>query len=387
MSSELDLYKNAFKAAEGVCLEAAKGNLEARIINTEEFGEAGSMLNAINKMLDLADAFVREAGASLECASEGKFYRRFLLRGMLGDFKRGATIINSARESMEKNTHLSEQRLKLAEAFGSKVQAVVDTVSTAAMEMEGTANGMASVANDTHEQSVTVAAAATEATANVESVAEASEQLSQSINEISGQVSDSTATTESAVAAMNSVNEAVSGLAEAAEQIEKVLEFIRRIANQTHMLALNATIEAARAGAAGRGFTVVASEVKTLAEQTANATNDIAEQIEGIQRASTRTAEATGGIGNSIQSLKEISTMIASAVEQQSASTGEISGNVRQVAQAAQDVSRSITSISGASEKTGAAAKEVLESAGSLSHQATTLRAEVEEFLENFRAV
>jgi methyl-accepting chemotaxis protein len=389
---ELELYKAAFKKAEVVCNEAAKGNLEARITEIGDFGEIGGMLHAINRMLDLTDAFVRESGASLTYASEDKFFRRFLLRGMLGSFRRGAATINTARESMETKARLAaqaaakERRLKVAETFASRVSDVIETVSVTATEMEATATTMSTLATTTHEQSVAVAAAAEETTVSVQTVASASQQLSAAITEISRRVSESTAATQGAVDGMARVNDAVEGLAEAAEQIDKVVEFIRNIAGKTNLLALNATIEAARAGEAGRGFAVVASEVKSLALQTATATNDITAEIRGIQEASQLTATAAKGIEENISEVSEISTTIASAIEEQSAATNEISTSVDRAAEGTGQVSGNVSKISGASQQTGSAATEVLECAGRLARQATMLTAEVENFLEEFRA-
>jgi len=408
LAAKITLYEAAFKKATAVCSEAARGNLEARITEIDSFGEVGGMLWAINRMLDLTDAFVREAGTSLTYASEGKFFRRFVLRGMLGDFRRGAMTINTAREDMEKKTRqtaaaeaeaekqrkqreqdqaaAAKQRQELAESFGSKVGTVVHAVSAAAAEMEATASEMAKMAGNAHRRSQAVAEVADSATQNVQAVASATEELSASISEISIQVTESTKATRGVVDGMNGVNEAVKVLSEAAEEIDKVVEFIRRIAGQTNLLALNATIEAARAGEAGKGFALVAAEVKNLAQQTANATQDIGEKIRGIQDASRQTADATTRISTSVGSVSEIATAIASAVEEQSAATTEISGNVHRAAEGTKEVSGNVAEISDASQQTGVAAEDVLSSAGKLTQQAKALSDEVDRFLESFRA-
>ena len=393
MCDSVKPYEDAFKKAEAVCKEAAKGNLEARIVDIEKFGEIGSLLEAINNMLDQTDAFVREAGASLQYASAGKFFRPFLLRGMHGDFRRGAMVINAAREDMEsrakreaEQAQITARRVAIAQEFGAKVSTVVRNVSTSSGEMEATANKMSVFASGAHEQSLSVATTTEQATNSVQTIATATEELSASIDEISTQVSDSTTATQGAVNEMNRVNQAVQSLIEAAAEIDNVVEFIRKIAGQTNLLALNATIEAARAGEAGRGFAVVAGEVKNLAQQTSTATNDIGLKIHAIQEASQLTVQSTKGIGTSINHISEVSTAIASAIEEQSAATRDISGNIQQAADRTTQVSRDVAEITGASEKTGMAAEDVLACASKLSEQAKSLSRDVDQFLSDIQA-
>ncbi len=373
-SDELELYKQAFEKAKEVCLRAAGGDLEARIIDIAAFGEMTEFFDAINRLLDRTDAFVREAGASLEYASQRKYYRPFLLRGMLGDFRRGAQIINSARENMERR-HL------LTEGFQTTVSDAIDVVSTAAGQLEKSAEQVSSEAEETHKQSIAVSASAEESTASAQAVAAGAEELSASISEISRQIGESTSATHDAVEQVEEAQKAVDGLGEAALEIDKVLGFIRTIAGQTNLLALNATIEAARAGQAGKGFAVVAHEVKNLATQTASATTEISAQIEAIQAASTNTASSIASIRSRIGHVSEVATAIASAVEEQTAATSEISSNVRQAAEAAKDVAENIAGISEASQSTGTASKGALESAQLLSHEADELRGKVTAFL------
>lgn len=373
--AKLDSYKKAFEKAEAVCLRAAAGDLEARITDIEDLGEVAGFLVAINKLLDQTDAFVREAGASLEYASQGKYFRPFLLRGMRGDFRRGAAIIDRARESME-------TRHDLTEDFQSAVSSVVGVVSDAAGHLQTTAQSMTADAETTHQQSITVAAASEEASSNAQAVAAGTEELSSAIGEIGRQVTESTAATEAAVTEVERATDAVGDLTEAAAKIDKVVSFIRDIAGQTNLLALNATIEAARAGEAGRGFAVVAHEVKALATQVAEATSDVTEQVGAMQRASELTAAAIESINGRINEVNAVATAIASAMEEQSAATSEISQNVQQAAEGSQAVSRNITDISAASEKTGIAAKEVLQSAEHLAAESDSLNNRVADFLQ-----
>jgi methyl-accepting chemotaxis protein len=231
-----------------------------------------------------------------------------------------------------------------------------------------------------------VAAASEEASTNVQSVASATEQMASSVNEISRQVQTSASIANEAVAQARKTNDRVGELAKAASRIGDVVELINTIAGQTNLLALNATIEAARAGEAGRGFAVVAAEVKALAEQTAKATGDISQQINGIQSATQESVGAIEEIGDIIGRMSEIASTIAAAVEQQGAATQEISRNVQQAAQGTQQVSSNITDVQRGSAETGSASSQVLSAAQSLSRDSNRLKLEVGRFLSTVRA-
>jgi len=178
----------------------------------------------------------------------------------------------------------------------------------------------------------------------------------------------------------------VTGLSSAVEKIGEVTALIAAIAQQTNLLALNATIEAARAGEAGRGFAVVAGEVKSLATQTAQATETIRNQIAGIQNETASAVTAIKAIATTIQKVDEISTSIASSVQQQSAATQEISRNVQQAASGAREVSGNIGGVSVAVDKAGETAADMLKSADLLVKQADALQSEVGQFLHSVRA-
>jgi methyl-accepting chemotaxis protein len=220
----------------------------------------------------------------------------------------------------------------------------------------------------------------------VQSVASATEEMASSVNEISRQVQDSARIASEAVQQAQQTNDRVGELARAAARIGDVVELINTIAGQTNLLALNATIEAARAGEAGRGFAVVASEVKALAEQTAKATGEISQQIDGIQAATQDSVGAIREIGGTIGRMSEIASAIASAIEEQGAATQEISRNVQQAAHGTQQVSANIADVQRGASETGSASSQVLAAAKSLSGESTRLRLEVGKFLSSVRA-
>ena len=245
-------------------------------------------------------------------------------------------------EAMEAEQKEAEQRavaqrkadmLKLADQFQGAVGGIVDTVSTAATELEATAGTLTSTAEVTQELSGIVASASEEASTNVQSVASATEEMTSSVTEISRQVQESARIAGEAVAQAKKTDTRINALSQAAGRIGDVVKLITAIAEQTNLLALNATIEAARAGEAGRGFAVVASEVKALASQTAKATDEIGTQIGAMQAATGESVAAIKEIGGTIGRISEIASTIAAAVEEQGAATSEIARNVERAAQ------------------------------------------------------
>ncbi len=301
-------------------------------------------------------------------------------------FKVNAIEVTRLREIEEATeTQRVAQRkadmLKLANDFEGAVGEIIQTVSSAATELEMSANSLTKTAART-----AVSAAAEEASTNVQSVASASEQMSSSVNEISRQVQESARIAGDAVSQAETTNARVNELSESAKKIGDVVKLISTIAEQTNLLALNATIEAARAGEAGRGFAVVASEVKALAEQTSKATGEIGHQIAAIQTATEGSVGAIQEIGHTIGRISEISSTIAAAVEEQGAATQEISRNVQQAAQGTSEVAANICDVQRGSSETGSASSQVLSSAQSLSVESNRLKTEVAAFLTNVRA-
>jgi methyl-accepting chemotaxis protein len=278
------------------------------------------------------------------------------------------------------------EMVKLADAFQAAVGGIVDTVSSAAHQLEAAAGTLSGTAEETQQLSGMVAAASEEASTNVGAVASAAEEMSASVVEISRQVHDSSRMAGEAVRQAERTDARVNELASAAGRIGDVIKLINAIAEQTNLLALNATIEAARAGESGRGFAVVASEVKALAAQTAKATEEIGAQISGMQAATQDSVGAIKEIGTTITQISDIATTIAATIEEQGAATAEIARNVSEAAKGTAEVATKITQVNHGASATGTASAQVLASARSLSVQSSNLRAEVDNFLSTVRA-
>jgi methyl-accepting chemotaxis protein len=280
----------------------------------------------------------------------------------------------------------TEQRRAAIDAaissFRPLVEKLLSSVSGSATAMRATANKLFGSSDQTSQRADSAVSAFNEASTNVETAAVAADELSQSIAEISRQLTHTSDIVRLATEEARATDSEIAGLASGAQKIGDVVKLISDIAGQTNLLALNATIEAARAGEAGRGFAVVAAEVKSLAVQTARATEEIASHILAVQNSTGGAVEAIRKIAKRMQEINQYTAAVAGAVEQQNSATGEISHNVASAAQGSGHVLEVLTEVVGAATETRVSADVVRDASQTVETAVANLRVEVEDFLK-----
>jgi methyl-accepting chemotaxis protein len=275
---------------------------------------------------------------------------------------------------------------KAIATFRERAEALLKSVADSAVAMSATATTLSGASGLTSERTEGAVGASSDAAMNVQTAAAAADELAGSIAEISRQLVQTTDVVTLAVNEAQGTNQEIQALAQSAQKIGDVVKLIRDIAGQTNLLALNATIEAARAGEAGRGFAVVAAEVKSLAVQTAKATEDITGQITALQTSATGAVDAIERITGRMQEISSYTSAVAASVEQQNSATGQIAENVSGAAKGTTMVAGALSEVSQAATQTSASAATVLDTAKSVERTIGNLRGEVETFLKTVAA-
>ncbi|MCC9625856.1 methyl-accepting chemotaxis protein [Thalassospira sp. MA62] len=347
--------------------------------------------NVLRRLGGLQKTMIKLADGDLDVVVPTKGKDEISAMGRAVDVFKGNAIkvrdmqTEEERLNHERNEALRDELLSLADMLQNEVESAVNEIAALGNQLQGVSGQMRSSAELVSEQTEGVASSAREATGNVETVAAATEQLSSSNAEINRQMAESTRISNEASQRAQQTNDLVVSLSQSANRIGEVIALITDIAEQTNLLALNATIEAARAGDAGKGFAVVAAEVKNLANQTEKATEEIAGQISGIQKATGESVSAIDDINKIVEHINEIATTISAAVEQQGAATDEITRNVRGAADRTRAVSASITEVANETGKTGTLSGEVLSTAQDASDKVENLRSRINGILDDLR--
>ncbi len=305
-----------------------------------------------------------------------------------------ANALNEMAKNLKEMIQNISQGTQTLTASATELSAISEQINTNSDQTAEKSNTVAAAAEEMTTNMTSVAAATEQTTANIQMIVSAAEEMSATINEIANNISKGSATTSEAVEKAKEVLKKVGALGKAAADISKVTETISDISEQTNLLALNATIEAARAGEAGKGFAVVAGEIKALAQQTAEATNEISDRISGVQTTTADSVAAIKSIVVIINDINAIVTTVATAVEEQSVTTQEISNNVSQAAEGVQEVNeninqtsavaaevtQSIAEVNQAAEETSKGSQQVSTSARELSKLAETLNEMTSQF-------
>ena len=374
-------------------LSIAVWSVSALVVLVVCVGLLGMALGVVRPISDMTSAMQRLAGGDLN-ASVPYASRQDEIGAMaqaVQVFKDNAARVREMEAGEVAQRARAEQERKaqfarVADEFEATVGNVVGIVSSVSTDIESAAATLAESARSTRTLSEGVAVASELSSKSVGSAAAASDEMAASVSEIGRQVEEANRIASAAVGQAQRTNELVATLSGAAGRIGEVVKMITAVAEQTNLLALNATIEAARAGEAGRGFAVVASEVKALSAQTAKATDEIGNQITQMQAATEDSVAAIKEIGGTITRISEISAAIAAAVEEQGAATQEIARSVQQAANGSDEVVGSIHQVSRGAVETGTAAEKVHGASEALSSETGRLTEAVRRFAETIRA-
>ena len=315
----------------------------------------------------------------------GRLSRAFL---QFRDKMKETEALRSRQLDAERQVEIDRRNTmsRVADEFDTAVGSVVESLFAEVKRTTDTVLQLSRSAQASAAGTERVDGAASSVSENIQTVAAAAQELSASINEIGRQIHMTRDIAQQTRTISTQTETRVAALSDSVEAIGSIIEIINSIAEQTNLLALNATIEAARAGEAGRGFTVVASEVKALASQTTKATEDIRKNIEAVRNATQAAVDAVREISKSINSLDESAGTIAAAVEEQNAATSEISRNTTLTAEQTRSITQAITEVSKSVSGTDQAARRVEEYSSLMRGRFEEMRREVQAFVARIRA-
>ncbi|MEM8923603.1 MAG: methyl-accepting chemotaxis protein [Actinomycetota bacterium] len=337
----------------------AAGSLSQTDLEVTRSDELGDLATSFNHMTDILDVVSQQANA----IGSGELSHPALDEELPGELGEALTTMSGSLKSM---VH--------------QLKDSAETLTGAATNLESVSGAMETNADHTSHEAENAALSGETVSANVTAVAAAVEEMNATIREVAANASSASSVAQQAVNLSQATSEKVGKLGESSQKIGQVIGVIVSIAEQTNLLALNATIEAARAGEAGKGFAVVASEVKELANQTATAAEEITASIEAIQLETGEAVDANVKITETIGDISEISTSIAAAVEQQSATTAEIGKSVEDAAAGTRSIAETIGSVATATQMTKQSSTEARANAEEMASLAGDLNQLVSQY-------
>ncbi|MEH2069740.1 MAG: methyl-accepting chemotaxis protein [Nostoc sp.] len=393
-------------------LKAAKnGDFSVRL--PVENNELSEIVLVFNELVSINQNFAQEISRlTFEIGTEGKLGSQAIVKGAQGSWRELVDNFNQMSTNLtEQIKSINEVTVVVAQGDLSKqiqqrnagefkqvtdnanqmisslrssirqMAEVATAVASSSEELTAVSKQMTQNAEETAQQAIFASASAEQVSQNSSTIVTAVEQMNASIQEIAKTTIEGAKVANQAVKTADRANQTINKLGQSSIEIGKVIKVITAIAGQTNLLALNATIEAARAGDAGRGFAVVANEVKELAKQTANATEDISQRIEAIQTDTTAAVQAITQITDIINQINDFQSTIASAIEEQTATTNEISRNIGEAAKGTSDIAKNIAVVALNTQNTTTGTSNTLQAATELSRMAVDLQKVVSQFI------
>jgi len=369
LAAWMSSHKDFWQAIQEKQLKTAADIRDKRIS-----GPANEALKAVEDIRDVQRKLLADGVESGHAqASQSRWIVAIAALVFLGVWGIALWVVRRASADQDREAELKAAAAEDLKQLLGKVAQNSQGLTSSSEELTGVSQQMAGAAEETSVQANVVSAASEEVSKNIEVVATSAEELMASIREISKSSNEAARVAKNAVGVADQTNQRIGKLGESSVEIGKVIKVITSIAEQTNLLALNATIEAARAGEAGKGFAVVANEVKELAKQTAQATEEIGQKIGAIQADTKDAVQAIAEISTIINQVNDISNTIASAVEEQTVTTTEIGRNVQEAAKGSGEIANNIAGVATAAKTTAEGAQKVQRSSQSVNEMAGAL--------------